>query len=196
MEGEIKRFGIDGAEVCMTSIAGRGRGAEREATQRLVEAMFGSGTVLGHTACGAPKVEGYGDGRVSVSHGAGCAVVALCGHGVRVGVDVESAREQLRRVTGRILTAAERKVLPLPEQCDIRLLQRIWTAKEAVYKLTPENGRMTLGEIDVLRAEDLDAWRRGDSIVSRGGARVSFVELEGDGLLAVATMVSSREGRG
>ena len=41
----------------MTSIAGRGRGAEREATQRLVEAMFGSGTVLGHTACGAPKVE-------------------------------------------------------------------------------------------------------------------------------------------
>ena len=68
MEGEIKRFGIDGAEVCMTSIAGRGRGAEREATQRLVEEMFGSGTVLGHTACGAPKVEGYGDGRVSVSN--------------------------------------------------------------------------------------------------------------------------------
>ena len=196
MEGEIKRFGIDGAEVCLTRITGRGRVAERAATQRLVEAMFGSGTVLGHTDCGAPTVAGYDDGRVSVSHGAVCAVVAVCGRGVRVGVDVESAREQLRRVTGRILTAAERVALPMPEQCDIRMLQRIWTAKEAVYKLTPDNGRMTLGEIDVLRAEDTDAWQRGDSIVSRAGVRVSFVDLEGDALLAVATMVSSREGRG
>lgn len=195
MEGDIKRLKIDGAEICIAPIAGRGRAAEREATGRLVAAMFGADAVLGHADSGAPMVAGYDDGRVSVSHGAGYAVVALCGPGLRVGVDIESAREQLRRVTGRILTAGEREALPMPERCDLKLLQRIWTAKEAVYKLTPDNGCLTLGEIDVVRAEDLDAWRRGEIVAPRDGMTVRFVEIEGDALLTVATAVRRQEGR-
>ena len=99
-----------------------------------MEAMFGSGTVLGHTVCGAPKVEGMVMAGVGESWRGVCrggvvrpwhAGRCRCGVGARAAAACDGADTHCRRA----------QVLPLPEQCDIRLLQRIWTAKEAVYKL-------------------------------------------------------------
>lgn len=201
MPQKIKHIKSDGVEISIIPVAAISqpmREAEREAVSRLVEAKFGSGAVLTHSAAGAPLVDGVEEGRVSVSHGAGYAALAVCDAGRRVGIDVESPREQLRRVVRRILTPAEAEILPDAEACDIALLLRIWTAKEAVYKLTPDNATLTLSQIRLLSADHMEAWRSGDSVSPQSGMTIRFIALPGDALLAVATAprIRRRGGRG
>lgn len=191
MPQRIKHIKSDGVEISIIPVAATAqpmREAEREAVRRLVEAKFGSGAVLTHSAAGAPLVDGVEEGRVSVSHGAGYAALAVCDAGRRVGIDVESPREQLRRVVRRILTSAEAAILPDAEACDIALLLRIWTAKEAVYKLTPDNATLTLSQISLLRADDMEAWRTGDSVSLQPGMTIRFIALPGGALLAIASV--------
>lgn len=190
----------DGVDISLTPVAAGhpAREAEREAVGRLVEAAFGSGAVLTHSAAGAPLVDGIDEGRLSVSHGAGFAALAVCDAGRRVGIDVESPRQQLRRVVRRVLTPGEAEILPDAATCDIALLLRIWTAKEAVYKLTPDNAALTLGQISLLRAGDMEPWRSGETVSPRPGLTIRFIALPGDALLTVATdlPVRLRGGRG
>lgn len=191
MPQKIKHIKSDGVEISIIPVAATAqpmREAEREAVSRLVEAAFGSGAALTHSAAGAPLVDGVEDGRVSVSHGAGYAALAVCDAGRRAGIDVESPREQLRRVVRRILSPAEAAILPDAAACDITLLLRIWTAKEAVYKLTPDNASLTLSQISLLRADDMEAWRSGDSVSPQPGMTIRFIALPGNALLAVATV--------
>lgn len=191
MSQKIKHIKSDCVEISIIPVAATSqpmREAEREAVGRLVEAAFGSGAALMHSAAGAPIVDGVEEGRVSVSHGAGYAALAVCDAGRRVGIDVESPREQLRRVVRRILTPGEAEILPDAEASDIALLLRIWTAKEAVYKLTPDNATLTLGQISLLRADDMEAWRSRDSVSPLPGMTIRFIALPGDALLAVATV--------
>lgn len=195
MPQKIMHIKSDGVEISIIPIAASAqpmREAEREAVSRLVEAAFGSGAVLTHSAAGAPLVDGVEDGRVSVSHGAGYAALAVCAAGRRVGIDVESPREQLRRVVRRILSPAEAAILPDAEACDIALLLRIWTAKEAVYKLTPDNASLTLSQISLLRADDMEAWRSGEAVSPRSGLTIRFIALPGDALLAIASVTYIR----
>lgn len=195
MPQKIKHIKSDGVEISIIPVAAISqpmREAEREAVSRLVEAAFGSGAALTHSAAGAPLVDGVEEGRVSVSHGAGYAALAVCDAGRRVGIDVESPRAQLRRVVRRILTPAEAKILPDAEACDIALLLRIWTAKEAVYKLTPDNASLTLSQISLLRADDMEAWRTGDSVSPQPEMTIRFIALPGDALLAIASVTYIR----
>ena len=201
MPQKIKHIKSDGAEISIIPVAATAqpmREAEREAACLLVEAAFGSGSVLTHSAAGAPLVDGIDEGSLSVSHGAGYAALAVCDAGRRVGIDVESPRAQLRRVVRRILTPAEAAILPDAATCDIALLLRIWTAKEAVYKLTPDNASLTLSQSSLLRADDMEAWRSGDSVSPQPGMTIRFIALPGSALLSVAMAprVRRRGGRG
>lgn len=191
MPQKIKHIKSDGVEISIIPVAAISQPmheAEREAVSRLVETAFGSGAALTHSAAGAPLVDGVEEGRVSVSHGAGYAALAVCDAGRRVGIDVESPRAQLRRVVRRILTPGEAEILPDAATCDIALLLRIWTAKEAVYKLTPDNATLTLGQISLLSADHMEAWRSGDSVSLQPGMTIRFIALPGGALLAVATV--------
>ncbi len=100
---------------------------ESAAVASLVAEVFGHEAVLDHELTGRPFLCGRTEG-ISVSHGAGLAVLAVNPHGA-VGVDVECPRPGLETVSARFLDAAERNAC-MSEEC----LLRSWTAKEAVFK--------------------------------------------------------------
>ena len=116
------------------------RRAECEAVGRLVRRVFGDEAVLSHRSDGAPFIEGFG-GYISISHGAGLAVLAVSA--LRpIGVDVECWRDSLLTVAPRVLDEAE-----LQACGDDRMaLLRAWTAKEAIFKAAGVEG-LTLPEI-------------------------------------------------
>lgn len=107
--------------------AGR-RAHEREAVGRLVDRAFGPGTTLSHRADGAPYIAGS-EWHISVSHCSGLAILAV-DPTAPVGVDIETPREQLLRISGKFLDRREHQLFG----GSISLLLRAWTAKEAVFK--------------------------------------------------------------
>lgn len=109
------------------------RQREKEAVWRLVCALLGEGVEIGHEPTGAPTITGA-PGIISVSHCRRGAAVAWT-PGRAVGVDIETARQQLERVKSRFLCGGEMAAYG----GSLDLLLRAWTAKEALYKaaLTP-----------------------------------------------------------
>lgn len=85
------------------------------------------GVDTGHYPDGAPFAVGRDDVVISISHGAGRAVLAVAPAGTAVGVDIESDRRehQLRRVADRFVS---------PDDDSSLSLLHLWTAKEALYK--------------------------------------------------------------
>lgn len=120
----------------------RGRDAERRAVAALVEQATGGRGKLTHEASGAPHIEGM-DLNVSVSHGAGMAVLATDPKRP-IGVDIECWRPQLKRVAGKFLNERERQHY---EQ-DPKNLLRAWCLKEAIFKAAGIDG-LTIGAIEL-----------------------------------------------
>lgn len=126
--GEVMIFGarIDAGE-------GNRPGGRREAEKVAVaEALREAGiepSRLRHEESGRPYLEGC-DREISISHGAGWAIVALGPAGMQIGVDIERWRPQLRRVSSKFLSPEEAAVYG---QSD-RLLLEAWTQKEAIFK--------------------------------------------------------------
>lgn len=125
---------ILGAAIMTAGFQSR-REAEKAAVENIITSTFGNSATLSHAADGHPTL--IVDGRdltISISHCADEAVVAVSDEDSPIGIDIETAREQLRRVAARFLTDAE------SDRCrSLHDLLRAWTAKEAVYKaaLTP-----------------------------------------------------------
>lgn len=109
--------------------------AETEAVGRLVCEAFGPGATVGHYPSEAPYISGHESVPVSISHSRHTACLAV-GQDRPVGVDVEEAREQLRRVTPRVLSENEMAVYG----GSLRLLLRAWSMKEALYKAALASG--------------------------------------------------------
>ena len=78
---------------------------------------------------GRPRL---GEDHCSLSHGGGWVVAARCKR--PVGVDVEHAAERLHRARRRFVGPADQPVLDAFGD-DLDTLCRLWTAKEAVYKV-------------------------------------------------------------
>lgn len=110
------------------SSRGARREREREAVDALVAGAFGEGTVMSHTAEGAPYVSSFPGMHVSVSHSRKECVLAVST--AEVGVDLEEPRAQLERVAGKFLTPEEKRRGEMP----VAELVRYWSAKEAVFK--------------------------------------------------------------
>lgn len=123
---------MTGVELYIGRLDGPGRTAERRAVEALVHDALGCG--LGHYPDGAPYAEGREDVVISVSHGAGHAVVAVgLDPNIRIGVDIEGTDRlrQLERVRSRFEG---------PDDVPSLGLLRLWTAKEAVYKAARQPG--------------------------------------------------------
>lgn len=153
------------------------RDAERAAVAAIVRDIFGEGATIGHSADGAPVLMidvKEASARISVSHGAGRAVVAVRDNGA-TGVDIEAPREQLLRVESRIRHAKDSRTLSPLE---------LWTAKEATFKAA-EIASLTLphiavtddGVAEIYPAKESGAWGK--------RFRISYHTLDG-ALIALA----------
>lgn len=105
------------------------RQAERRAVEELVQHVFGTEASYCHDAHGAPLVENV-SACISVSHCSTHALLAVRDRG-RVGVDIETQRQQLLKVAHKFMMPSEtaRYAVMAPDA-----LLRLWTAKEAVFK--------------------------------------------------------------
>ena len=112
------------------------REAEKNAVGMIILEEFGPDAILTHAPDGHPVLTvGRHTVCISVSHCCDEAVVAVADSDTPIGVDIETSREQLRRVALKFLNDDE-----LTSAGDsLHNLLRAWTAKEAVYKaaLTP-----------------------------------------------------------
>ncbi len=123
--GATRIYGI--AIPAADSVSDR-RAAERSAVRALVEEAFGRDAVLEHDAHGAPYIKGA-DVHISVSHGAGYALLAVS-HDGPVGVDIEAYRRSLPQLAPRFMEGAE---LAAYGSSSTTIL-KAWTAKEALFK--------------------------------------------------------------
>ena len=93
----IEEFALGTSRVYRIPLVESGRDGERAAVSRLVARAFGSDARLLHAPNGRPYVEGGAGGGerfISVSHGAGMALLAVNARR-RIGIDVEAPRMQL-----------------------------------------------------------------------------------------------------
>ena len=153
------------------------RDRERAAEATLLAEAFGEGATLGHEADGAPFVEGHPEAEISISHCKDlCVLVVDC---EPIGVDVEDYRSQLRRVASRFVAPCEGN----PEELTDTQLLKLWTAKEAIYKVARTPG-LGLQEIEVDTESGLGK--------ARGATyRLTFQPLREARMLAVAQRVSA-----
>lgn len=100
-------------------------GSERQTVAALARESLGA--AIGHYPDGAPFIVGREDTPISISHGAGRALLAVGEPGMKIGVDIESSSRdaQLRRVAPRFVGPSDHPSLSL---------LHLWTAKEAAYK--------------------------------------------------------------
>ncbi len=113
------------------------RRSEIITTNLMVKELFGSGCTLHHHNSGAPYLvseEGKDVPRISISHCRGMVAVAYSDKAV--GVDVEQIEERVMRIRNRVQNADE-----MQHTGDSIVLNTVlWTAKEALFKLIPEEG--------------------------------------------------------
>lgn len=107
------------------------RSAEAKASKILLRRVFGEKATLVHDSDGRPSVAGVDFmGMISISHSLTTYRLAVTHDpGISIGIDVETWREQLKRVAPKFLTADEQKFYVSPQS-----LLLAWTTKEAVYK--------------------------------------------------------------
>lgn len=113
---------------------------EREtmAVNGLIKEAFGDAVSddlkVGHDPNGAPHIEGRPDIHISISHSIDTCVLAVSDE--PIGIDIETARQQLRRVAAKFLTPEEHTRYSdiTDEDSGMAFLLKAWTAKEAVFK--------------------------------------------------------------
>lgn len=100
------------------------------ATRILVKEMLGNYQGIDYDADGAPRLIGYDNINISVSHTEGMVAVAMS-EKFRVGIDIERVTNRVLRIKDKFLHSDEYDVN------DPNLLQLLyiqWCAKEAMYK--------------------------------------------------------------
>lgn len=120
--------------VYMQALSSRGRDGEREAVAAMVKELFGD-SALCHKKNGAPFIVGS-DKHISISHGAGYAVIAVSD--APVGIDIEAPRAQLERIRHKFMR----------DDDVAETLLHAWTAKEAAFKAGGVDG-VTVHDINV-----------------------------------------------
>lgn len=128
----IETLNLAGIEIYLTRFTpeetGRGQiEAQKSAVSRLLTAIAGGKHQLSHHDDGSPYIEGFGR-EISISHCKGYAAIGI-GGSARIGIDIETPRATLRRVTRKFLSEEERQRFT-----DDDALLTAWTMKEALYK--------------------------------------------------------------
>lgn len=106
------------------------RQREKAAERLLLCHAFGRPVSMGHTAQGAPFVEGS-DVNISITHTPRMVALACCDEHI-VGIDAEQVdRQQVLRVRDKFLNAVEQQFIS-PNDLAAHVIA--WTAKEAIIK--------------------------------------------------------------
>jgi phosphopantetheinyl transferase len=103
------------------------RRREHLAWRRIVRHELGRGVTIDYNEVGAPVVD-VPNTHISVAHGGGMVAVAFAEE--RVGVDLESLDRNFDRIQSRYMTPTESALCDHDDWA-----ARVWTAKEAIYKL-------------------------------------------------------------
>lgn len=128
----IKKLSYDSLSVYLADIpAGEAsrRQRERHTVAALARHAISDSSTVCHTESGAPYIRNI-EASISVSHSQFTAALAVGRPGILLGVDIESAREQLRRVAPRVLSERELQIYG----SSMDMLLAAWTLKEAAYK--------------------------------------------------------------
>lgn len=109
---------------------------QRFAVGCLLKELFGEDSVLKHLPSGAPYLEKDGEklAPISISHCKGMGAVSS--GEVMTGVDVETVSDRVLRVRERVFSNEELRFIGT----SANLNTLAWTAKEAVFKVIPEEG--------------------------------------------------------
>lgn len=123
----------------------------------MVSELFGEGCRLCHHESGAPFLEGESAElpEISISHSRGRVVIAYAQK--RIGVDIEELSERVLRVCPRVMSRGEMRFIG----SSVSMATLAWTAKEALFKLLPEDGIdfrenlcLNLSMVDVARSRN------------------------------------------
>lgn len=179
MTPPIEKCECRGVIIYITTVEYNGGGssrsvAERQAVARLIAAHFGDEVEYEHYPSGAPFVRGFEKQYISVSHCLTHAVLAVADR--PIGVDAEHWRQQLQRVASRFLQPSETQDC----SCNPERLLWYWTAKEAAFKASGQEG-LTISNIEI----DL-VGMCAKTINPRAAFRLDFIERP-PMLIALAT---------
>ena len=123
---------------------------ERSTARMLAGMILGEECRINHHPDGAPYIAGQEGKTVSISHSSTLCAFGIAPATLLFGIDIESPRQQLERVSTKFLTPEEQSRLDAIRSADRRMdfLLKCWTAKEAVYKAARTPG-LGLKEIHV-----------------------------------------------
>jgi 4'-phosphopantetheinyl transferase len=97
---------------------------------------------------GAPYIED--EGFISISHTANMVAIALC-HDFEIGLDLEKIDPKIHRIQDRFLTSDEKTVFDLTSTEE---MIKVWSSKEALYKLAGRRGIHFQQELQVHKNDD------------------------------------------
>ncbi|MEG0559925.1 MAG: 4'-phosphopantetheinyl transferase superfamily protein [Muribaculaceae bacterium] len=124
--------GIDIEEI--DNVTAKSRQAEMLTERLLLQLIFGKNVTLIHNADGAPCVL-ESDYNISITHTSG--IVCVATHPTqRIGIDIEQIRTRVIKVRNKFLNDHEKQWI-LEDDVTANLIA--WTAKEALFKIIPEN---------------------------------------------------------
>lgn len=121
------------------------RQRELLAVRILKKELFGKHEIL-YSNLGAPYIKD--EDFISISHANN--VVAIAISKSRVGLDLEPVNDKIHRVKHKFLSESESKIFDTSSTLD---LIRVWSAKEALYKLSGENGLIFSENLLLLRQQ-------------------------------------------
>lgn len=118
------------------------------ATRCLLHRRLGEETTIEYLPTGRPVLRtNPKNAEISVSHTGDWAALAVSFDGERVGLDMERLSGRAFRVRQRFLNVDESSLVT-----DETEASRLWSAKEAIYKLCDKEGMLFLGDM-ILRKE-------------------------------------------
>lgn len=177
-------------KIYLTQIRKREGESRREAEKRAVRLCLDSAGVTGNVAHhrnGAPFIEDDESCRISVTHSAHWAAVAV-GSEVddKFGIDVEDAtRPQLAKVITRVLSEPELVSIDRQQLGAVKG----WTAKEAVYKAIGQTGVDMKNDINLFGVPFNEATFGADKI----RLKLSFEGLPHDNVICIASLDNNFE---
>lgn len=152
---------------------------EHLAWRRIVRRELGRDVAIEYNTTGAPEVNSEGC-YISVSHSRG--VVAVAFGEEPVGVDIETMERDFGRASARYLSDEERAL-----SGEQSWAARVWTAKEAMYKLYGQRGVELLDDLRIT-AYNPETGLLNGVISGRHRVKVTTSIEREEYIVAVATM--------
>jgi phosphopantetheinyl transferase len=124
------------------------RKREYIATRVLRTMIFGNEPIL-YSPIGAPYIEG--EGFISISHAQQVVGLAFC-KDFPIGLDLEPIRAKVLRVSSKFLSESEKLELDTE---NVTEMIKVWSGKEALYKLAGRKGIIFAKELLLKRKTDM-----------------------------------------